>query len=106
MGTNLQHLLIYRQVLRLLDQRGELTDRRKQAACKILWPLAHRLAYTHPEDGADVAAWVYELCPDFTPPEGGALGALYEKAGFRTTERILKARRTLLEPFRRKAVRR
>ena len=99
-ATNIQHVLIYRQALGLLAQRGELTDRRKRAACRVLWPLAHRLAYTHPEDAADLAAWVYELCPDFEPPEGGALGALYERLGFAATERILRVRRSLLAPFR------
>lgn len=100
-GTNIQHLQIYRQALRLLGERGELTDRRKQAACKILWPLAHWIAYTHPAEGADVAAWIYDLCPDFQPPEGGALGALYRHAGFRHAERILALRRALIQPFRR-----
>ena len=100
-GTNIQHLLIYRQALRLLEQRGELTPRRKRAACNVLWPLAHRIAYTHPAEGADVAAWVHELCPDFRPPEPGALGHLYERFGFRHTERILRLRRTLLQPFQR-----
>ena len=100
-GTNIQHLLIYRQALRLLEQRGELTPRRKRAACTVLWPLAHRIAYTHPAEGADVAAWVYELCPDFRPPEGGTLGRLYERVGFQRTEQILRVRRTLLQPFQR-----
>lgn len=100
-GTNIQHLRIYRQTLRLLEERGELTERRKRAACKVLWPLAHWIAYTHPDEGAEVAAWVYELCPDFEPPEGGALGMLYRRAGFRATERLLRVRRALLAPFRR-----
>ena len=27
---------------------GELTTRRKRAAANVLWPLAHRIGYTHP----------------------------------------------------------
>ena len=100
-GTNIQHLLIYRQALRLLDARGVLTARRKRAACNVLWPLAHWIAYTHPAEGADVAAWVYELCPDFRPPEPGVLGRLYGRVGFRRTEQILRLRRALIQPFQR-----
>lgn len=99
-GTNLQHLLIYNQILRALKQRGELTSRRKKAACNVLWPLAHWIAYTHLDEAEQVANWVYRLDPGFKPPEEGGLGVLYRTLGFRLTERILQARRLLLRPFR------
>lgn len=99
-GTNIQHLYIYRQILKLLEQRGELTARRKKAACKILWPLAHWIAYTHLEEGCEVADWIFELDPDFQIPESGMLGRMYRGLGFPRTEQILALRRLLLHPFR------
>ena len=101
-GTHIQQLYIYKQILALLEQRGELTERRKRAAAKMLWPLAHWIAYTHPREGAEIAAWVYELDPSFTPPEPGMLGRLYRKAGFARTEKILRLRRTILSALPKK----
>lgn len=100
LATDLQHLYIYRQTLGLLESRGELTDRRKRAACPTLWRIAHRIAHSHPAEAAEVAAWVLDLCPGFEPAEGGLLGTLYDRLGFRNTERILRLRRTLVRPFR------
>ena len=100
LSTHLQHLYIYRHALGLLEDRGELTERRKRASCPTLWRIAHQIAMSHPTEAVEVAAWVGELCPDFRPPNGGALGALYERLGFRNTERILRLRRTLLRPLR------
>jgi glycosyltransferase involved in cell wall biosynthesis len=92
-GTNIQHLYIYRQILRLLEERGELTTRRKRAAIKILWPLAHWIAYSHPTEARELVDWIYEMDPDFVPPERGLLGQLYRRLGFRLTEDILRLRR-------------
>ena len=100
LSTHLQHLYIYRHALGLLEARSELTERRKQASCPTLWRIAHQIAMSHPAEAADVAAWVGELCPNFRPPEPPALRAVYERAGFRNTERILRLRRALLRPFR------
>ena len=99
-ATNFQHLQLYRRVLGMLDGCGELTLRRKQAAIKILWPLAHWIAYTHLDEACEVAKWISELDPEFAPPERGMLGHLYRNAGFHRTERLLKVRRALLRPFR------
>jgi len=99
-GTNIQHLYIYRQVLSLLEERQELTSRRKHAAIKILWPLAHWVAHTHPDDAYEIVAWIYRLDPQFSPPEIGLLGFLYRWFGFASAERILRMRRHLLAPVR------
>ena len=101
-GTHIQHLYIYRQVLRLLEARGELTARRKMAAAKILWPLAHRIAYSHLDEACDVADWVLKLDPEFRVPEPGMLGSFYGRLGFRRTERLLALRRLLINPFGRR----
>ncbi|HVF70737.1 MAG TPA: glycosyltransferase family 2 protein [Chthoniobacterales bacterium] len=95
-GTLIQQLYIYKQILALLERRGELTVRRRRAAAKMLWPLAHWIAYTHIREGADLAAWIYQLDPEFTPPEPGLLGRLYRTAGFAKTEKILRTRRQFL----------
>jgi glycosyltransferase involved in cell wall biosynthesis len=95
MGTNIQHLFIYRQILSLLEHRGELTLRRKRAAINVLWPLAHWIARTHLADAREVVEWIHRLDPDFRPPKAGMLGVLYRHLGFAVTERLLSARRRL-----------
>ncbi|MCS3863259.1 hypothetical protein GGP86_003055 [Salinibacter ruber] len=99
-GTDLQGLRIYVTILKKLSSRGMLTMRRRRAAAKILWPLARRIAKKFLEEGKELADWVYELDPNFNPPEGGVLGWLYRTFGFAGTERILRFRRSVLYPFR------
>jgi glycosyltransferase involved in cell wall biosynthesis len=94
-GTNLQHLLIYKNILRLLSQTGRLTKRRIDASTKILWPLAHWIAKTHIKEANDVYKWILELNPSFEIPDRGAIGLLYNKLGFATTEKLLTIRRKL-----------
>jgi glycosyltransferase involved in cell wall biosynthesis len=101
--TNYQHLQIYRKALGQLETRGELTPRRKKAAVKVLWPLAHWIAYTHLEEACEVADWVFKLDPEFQIPEQGILGRLYRGIGFRRTEQVLALRRALLRPFNKSA---
>lgn len=100
-GTFIQEVHIYRQILRLLGERNELSPRRIHAANNILWPLAHRLALADIDEGCDIAGWVYRLDPKFRPPEPGLLGWLYRVLGFRTTERLLEVRRAIVGTGRR-----
>lgn len=93
--TNYQHSMVYRTILAELARRGELTERRKKAAAKVLWTLAHWIGYTHSMDAEEVADWVCELDPAFQPPERGLLGTLYRRLGFRRTEAILRGRRVV-----------
>jgi hypothetical protein len=95
-ATNWQQLNIYRKILAELERRGELTLRRKKAAAKCLWPLAHWIGYKHLEEACEVADWVFKLDPEFRVPESGALGMLYRNIGFRKTELILRFRRAFL----------
>ena len=99
--TNYQHLQIYRKALTLLEAQGELTLRRKKAAARALWPLAHWIAYTHLDEACEVADWIFKLDPNFQVPEAGMLGKLYRGIGFRRTERVLAFRRKFVTPFRR-----
>ncbi|MEO7931659.1 MAG: glycosyltransferase family 2 protein [Chthoniobacterales bacterium] len=94
--TNYYHSVMYRKALGTLDRRGELTARRKKAAAKILWPLAHWIAYSDREEGAEVADWVLSLDPAFEIPEKGILGWLYRVFGFRRVELMLGMRRRVL----------
>jgi len=100
LGTHLQQLRIYRNILYQLQQTGRLTLRRRQAAAKMLWPLARWIAKGYLEEGEELAAWVRELDPSFHPPEDGVLGWMYRHVGFRGTEYALRLRRLLLAPFR------
>ncbi|MEI6429396.1 MAG: glycosyltransferase family 2 protein [Pseudanabaena sp. ELA607] len=95
-ATNLMHLTLYKKCLRKLDLSTELTQRRKKAACKVLWPLAHWIAYTHLDEACEVVDWIYQLDPNFQPPETGLLGKLYSNFGFKSTENILRFRRKFL----------
>jgi glycosyltransferase involved in cell wall biosynthesis len=86
---------IYRRALRRLSERGELTARRKKAATRALWPLAHWVAYTHLDEGCEIARWVLELDHNFQPLERGLRGWLYGRLGFRLTEQLMRIARVL-----------
>ena len=92
-ATNLQHWLIYKNVLRQLKESDRLTPRRIDAAIKILWPLAHWTAKDSIADAKEIADWIYSNKPTFTPPEKGLMGRLYRTLGFVSTENILRFRR-------------
>lgn len=92
-GTHIQHLYIYRQILGMLERSGELTARREKAAAKVLWPLAHWIAYSHLDEACEVAKWVDELDPGLRMTRAGIIGSLYRHLGFRHTERLLRLRR-------------
>jgi len=94
--------MLYRRILARLESKGELTPRRKKAACKVLWPLAHWIAYSHPDEASEVAEWVFQLDPEFRVLESGALGMLYRNIGFRKAELLLRLRRNFLALFRAK----
>ncbi|GAA6621358.1 glycosyltransferase family 2 protein [Scytonema sp. NUACC26] len=100
-AANWQNLNIYKRILGELAQRGELTQRRRKAACKVLWSLAHWIAYTHLREACEVVDWIYQLDPDFQPPNSGLLGKLYTYLGFRQSENLLWLRRNVLTLFRR-----
>jgi glycosyltransferase involved in cell wall biosynthesis len=91
--TNYQHLLIYKNILRQLEETGRLTPRRKKASINVLWPLCRWIAKEDVNEAADLLKWIKELDPDFTIPETGVLGQLYKKMGFKATERLLRFRR-------------
>lgn len=86
------HISIYRKVLGLLEQRGELTSRRKQAAIQTLWPNVRSFARAYPREAAEVVDWIYSLDPGFVPPVRPALALAYRLLGFATTERLLRFR--------------
>lgn len=86
------HIAIYRKVLGLLEQRGELTTRRKQAAIRTLWPNVRSFAKAYPREAAEVVDWIYRLDPQFVPPVRPALALAYRVLGFAMTERLLRLR--------------
>src|ERR1700730_816511 len=95
-ATNLSQLEIYKKALAILEQRGELTLRRKRAAIRVLWPLAHSIARTHLDEACKVVEWIGALDPEFVPPNDGILGKCYQSLGFVGTEKLLGARRSLI----------
>jgi len=95
-----QHLLIYKNIIKLLAETNRLTPRRVDASIKILWPLAHWIAKDFLAEGVKVADWIYELNPDFKVPEKGLVGWLYQNTSFKRTEQLLRIRRAIFDVFR------
>src|SRR5690242_15329050 len=91
--TNVQ---VYRKTVALLAERGTLSPRRKRAAVSHLWPVVRNLAKTQLDEAAAAAEWIFELDPDFVPPERRSLSMAYRMLGFRTTERLVRIRSLLL----------
>jgi glycosyltransferase involved in cell wall biosynthesis len=91
--TNVQ---VYRKAVALLAKRGTLSPRRKRAAVSYLWPVVRNLAKTQLDEAEAAAAWIFELDPDFVPPERRSLSMAYRMLGFRTTERLVRIRSLLL----------
>ncbi|MEP6611844.1 MAG: glycosyltransferase family 2 protein [Mucilaginibacter sp.] len=90
---NNQHLMLYKKILNQLAGENRLTTRRINAATKVLWPLAHWIAIYDLAEAQKVVKWIYELDPEFSIPEKGALGFFYNRAGFTVTEKLLRIRR-------------
>lgn len=86
------HISIYRKILSLLEQRGELTLRRKRAAIRMLWPSVRTFARVYPEDAAELFEWIMRLYPEFVPPERPTVTLGYRTLGFAMTERLLALR--------------
>lgn len=94
--TNAAHIQIYKKAASILQNNNKLTQRRRNAIAKALWPITHWLAKTHLDEACETVKWIYSLNPHFEPPEKGILGILYKKIGFRNTEKVLTMRRKLL----------
>ena len=92
---HLAYYNIFDKALKILDERGELTQRRKNAVCNNLWHLAHWMADTDINDAYKVYLWIYTLNPDFKPDNNKSLAAMYNKLGFTFTERLLKLKRNI-----------
>lgn len=86
------HISIYRKILGSLDQRGELTLRRKRAALRMLWPSVRTFARGYPDEAAEVFEWIMRLYPEFIPPERRTVSFGYKTLGFAMTERLLALR--------------
>lgn len=86
------HISIYRKILGSLDQRGELTLRRKRAALRMLWPSVRTFARGYPDEAAEVFEWITRLYPEFIPPERRTVSFGYKTLGFAMTERLLALR--------------
>lgn len=99
-ATNLQHVTLYQKCIKKLIARGEFTPRRAQAACEVLWMLAHWIARTDINDACEVVDWIYSVYPEFRSSKPGVVNQLCSYLGFRNAERILQARRSLIGIFR------
>jgi len=86
------HISIYRKILGLLEQRGELTVRRKRAALGMLWPSVRTFARAYPKEAAEVFEWIMRLSPEFVPPERPTVTLGYRTLGFAATEWLLALR--------------
>jgi glycosyltransferase involved in cell wall biosynthesis len=94
--ANWQNLSIFERTLSRLEQRGRLTERRRKAACRTLWPLAHLIADHSLDEACRLEQWIRSLDPGFEVPNSGMTGWLYRTIGFRRTQQLLLLRRRLL----------
>lgn len=92
-ALNLASLKIYQRAFSTLQSNGELSPRYINASLKVIIPLMHWIAKKHIHEANDVLLWIKELKPDFKFPENQAIHKLYNKIGFKTTERLLSMRR-------------
>jgi glycosyltransferase involved in cell wall biosynthesis len=90
-----QQLNIYKYILPKLQADGQLTQRRIDAAIKVLWPLCTWIAKSHLQDAVDLYEWILTLKPEFTIPEKGITGMLYKNTGFAPTQKLLSTARFL-----------
>ena len=90
---------IYTKVMAQLQERNELTERRKRALAGLLWPLAHRMARHDLEEAVGIVREIYRLDPAFEIPDTGLLPTLYRRLGFRFVSLLLRVRRQLLRPL-------
>ena len=90
---------IYAKVMAQLQERNELTERRKRALASLLWPLAHRMARHDLEEAVGIVREIYRLDPAFEIPGNGLLPTLYRRFGFRLVSLLLRVRRQLLRPL-------
>ena len=90
---------IYAKVMTQLQERNELTARRKRALAGLLWPLAHRMARHDLEEAVGIVREIYRLDPAFEIPGTGLLPVLYRRLGFRVVSLLLRARRQLVWPL-------
>jgi len=91
--TNYQHVLIYKNILRQLAETGRLTERRKNAAINVLWPLCHWIAKTNIKEASELLGFIRTLNPAFKIPDSGAVGMMYRAIGFVPVEKLLRLRR-------------
>jgi hypothetical protein len=91
--TNFQHLLIYKNILRQLDETGRLTPRRIKASINVLWPLCKWIAKNDIREATGLLAWIKQLDPEFKIPEKGLMGFMYKKIGVNSTNKIFRFRR-------------
>lgn len=94
--TNYQHLLIYKNILRQLEDTGRLTQRRIKASINILWPLCKWIAKQDIKVAAELFQWIKQLDPEFKIPDSGSVGFLYKNLGVNATNKILRFRRFFL----------
>jgi len=92
---NFQHLNIYKNILEQLEQRGELTSRRKKASVNPMWQLCRWMAKDDINEAGNIFQWIKQLDPDFKIKEKGVIGFLYKNAGVSNTHKMLRLRRTI-----------
>ncbi|WP_421999006.1 glycosyltransferase family 2 protein [Reyranella sp.] len=90
--ANWTFISLFRKILSMLESRGDLTERRKQAALRTIWPHVRTLARTSPVEARDVVAWIRRIHPEFRPPVRSSVDAAYRSIGVVATERLLSIR--------------
>jgi glycosyltransferase involved in cell wall biosynthesis len=93
--ANCQYVAVYKNAVDLLRNSGKLTERRRRAAARAVWPAAHWIARSHFEDGCAIADWVTQLDPAFRPGGADLVSRMQRWIGFRRAERLFRLARVL-----------
>lgn len=87
---------MYRKVLTTLEQRNECNSPRRAAILNAIWHEARALAALNITEATAVVEWIWDQDKHFALPVSSLMNCLYRVFGFNVTERIARARRTLL----------
>jgi glycosyltransferase involved in cell wall biosynthesis len=85
--TNIE---VYRKATALLEQKGQLSPRRRRAAVAYVWPVVRNLAKTELDEASAAAEWVFKTDPAFVPPVRRSILLAYKWLGFKMTERLVR----------------
>ena len=100
-ATDWQETQMYRRAHAIMSARSLLTERRKKALAKSLWPLILRVSGTNLDEGRKLRAWQKTLDPDFRSSAAGPINAAYRNLSFPIAQPVISAMKAAYRLLRR-----